>query len=148
MHKAGYLTHQRMKEPGSLYATHFIRFLIHCTLFILGKDEGKVITMAGKHKDPKKFQNPAPGQYEKEKADKVIYGSQQYSFGLRPEEKIKARAPAPNAYDPEKADTILEKQVKYTFGLKPEDMKKFNAPAPNAYNPEDMKKFNAPAPNA
>ena len=107
MHKAGYLTHQRMKEPGSLYATHFIRFLIHCTLFILGKDEGKVITMAGKHKDPKKFQNPAPGQYEKEKADKVIYGSQQYSFGLRPEEKIKARAPAPNAYDPEKADTII-----------------------------------------
>ena len=112
MHKAGYLTHQRMKQ-GSLYASysHFIRskFNTLCTLFILGKDEGKVITMAGKHRDPKKLQTPAPGQYEKEKADKVIYGSQQYSFGLRPEQKIKSIAPAPNAYDPEKADTILEK---------------------------------------
>ena len=74
--------------------------------------------MAGKPKDPKKAQTPAPGQYEKEKADKVMYGSQQYSFGLRPEQKIKSVAPAPNAYDPEKSDKIFETNPAYSFGLR------------------------------
>ena len=62
-----------------------------------------------------------------------------YSFGLRPEEKIKNTNPAPNAYELAAAAELLETQLQYTFGLRPERKTKFITPAPSAYRPEDCK---------
>ena len=90
-----------------------------------------------------------------------------YSFGLRPEEKIKSRAPAPGTYNPEKADELFDGTSKYSFGLRPEEKIKNTNPAPNAYElaaaaelletqlqytfglrPERKTKFITPAPSA
>ena len=60
-----------------------------------------------------------------------------YSFGLRPENKIKSIAPAPGTYDVDKADKIIDTNPAYTFGLRIEDKIKSISPAPNAYRPED-----------
>ena len=96
--------------------------------------------MAPKPHDPKPFQTPSPGAYEKQKADKIIHCSPQYSFGLRTENKIKSVAPAPGTYDIEKADEYLECDPSYSFGLRPEIKQKSIAPAPGTYSPEKADK--------
>lgn len=54
----------------------------------------------------------APGSYAPEKC--TLDHSAAYSFGVKPELKIKNDAPAPNQYQPEKCN--LEFQPAYSFG--------------------------------
>ena len=86
---------------------------------------------------PKKFNAPAPGAYNPEKADDLLDGSVKSSFGLKPEEPKKFVNPSPNAYELAAAAELLETQLSYTFGLRPERKIKFITPAPTDYRPED-----------
>lgn len=54
----------------------------------------------------------APGSYAPEKC--TLDHPAAYSFGVKPELKIKSDAPAPNQYQPEKCN--LEFQPAYSFG--------------------------------
>jgi hypothetical protein len=61
--------------------------------------------MAGKLKEPKPMNTPAPGTYEPEKAEKILDSNPSYSFGLRPELKVQSFAPAPGTYDIQKSES-------------------------------------------
>lgn len=91
-----------------------------------------------------------------------------FSFGSRPEEKIRNDAPSPNHYQPEKCN--LEHQPSYSFGSRPEEKVRSDTPgwycygsfpcwyfieistqisvsftAPTAYAPEKVRKYTPPA---
>lgn len=54
----------------------------------------------------------APGTYAPEKHNSDHQAA--FSFGIRPEQKIKSDAPAPNQYSPEKCK--MEYQPAFSFG--------------------------------
>lgn len=52
--------------------------------FSLGKDTPPAVSLHGRPKDPKADNTPAPGDYDPEKAEKVIHdNSPKYTFGLK-----------------------------------------------------------------
>ena len=111
-----------------------------CFIFVnfkTGKETSKAVTMAGKLKDPKPMDIPAPGTYQPEKASKILDTQPAYTFGLKTEQKIHSISPAPGTYDVAKAEKILDSHPAFTFGLRPELKIYSISPAPNAYRPED-----------
>ena len=101
---------------------------------ILGKDGGPAKTIAGRGKDPKLPDVPAPNAYNAEKGEEYLEGGIKHSFGIKPETKNIFLTPAPNAYNADKGEDYLEGGIKHSFGIKPEPMNNFVTPAPNAYN--------------
>ena len=55
---------------------------------ISGKDAAPSKTIAGRGKDPKRIDVPAPNAYNAEKGEDYLKGGIQHSFGLKAEIKI------------------------------------------------------------
>lgn len=79
------------------------------------------------------FKSTAPNQYQ---VDRVNPEQPGFSFGSRPEEKIKSNAPAPNHYHVER--TRLDDQPAFSFGGRYDTEKPSQTPAPSAYNPGNL----------
>ena len=143
------------------------RLIISLFPFILGKDAPLAKTIAGRAKDAKIPEVPAPNAYNRDKSEDFLEGGIQLSFGLKPEIKNKFQTPSPNAYNAEKGEEYLEERPAKSMGARLEPKTKYKTPAPNAYDADkgqeyleespaksmgakldDMKKYNTPAPNA
>lgn len=57
-----------------------------------------------------------------------------FSFGLRPEQKVRCDTPSPNQYAAEQCN--FRRTPSFTFGSRQEKKIKSDAPAPNHYKPE------------
>lgn len=66
----------------------------------------------------------APGAYSPEKCK--LDHQAAFSFGTRPEQKIKSDAPAPNQYSPEKCN--LDHHAAYSFGTRTEQKIRSDTP--------------------
>ena len=69
---------------------------------ILWKSVSQAKTIAGRGKDPKLPDIPAPNAYNTDKGEDYLEGEIQHSFGIKPAIKNKFLTPAPNAYNTDK----------------------------------------------
>ena len=81
----------------------------------LGKDCAQAKTMAGRAKDAKIPDVPAPNAYDTDKGEDYLEGGIQHSFGIKPEIKNKFQTPAPCAYDTDKGEDYLEGGIQHSF---------------------------------
>ncbi|XP_018336730.1 outer dense fiber protein 3 isoform X4 [Agrilus planipennis] len=96
-----------------------------------GKDTPKAASLHGRPKDCKGDNTPAPGDYNPDKAEKVIHdNAPKYTFGLKTNREKPLDTPAPNSYNV----NGLQKSPMFSFGSRNSIDKIPNTPAPNVYN--------------
>ncbi|CAH0560735.1 unnamed protein product [Brassicogethes aeneus] len=96
-----------------------------------GKDTPLAVSLHGRPKSPKAENFPAPGDYNPDKAEKVIHdNSPKYTFGLKTNLEKPLDTPAPNAYSPFQRSS----SKRYSFGIRTSIRKHNDTPAPNFYN--------------
>lgn len=69
---------------------------------------------------------PPPNQYSPEKSIKLLDHQPAFSFGSRPEQKIKSDIPGPSHYQPEKCN--LDHQAAFSFGTRTEQKVRSDTP--------------------
>ncbi|KAG7187908.1 hypothetical protein KM043_013875 [Ampulex compressa] len=100
-----------------------------------GKDVTHALSLHGRVRPTKTESIPAPGDYDPQKAERVIRdNSPMYSFGTRTEVPKTACTPGPAEY---RAETVnLQKSPEFSFGGRLVVDKLSDVPGPGEYSPE------------